>query len=588
MATNTIESSENRINWRDYLPFTDWLLNYKRENLSGDLIAGIIVAVMLVPQSMAYALLAGLPPQVGLYASIVPLIIYGLLGTSRSLAVGPVAMVSLLVASGIASLEPATTAEYVALAITLAFMVGVIQLGMGLLKIGFLVNFLSHPVLSGFTSAIALIIGFSQLKHVLGFDIPRSEHFHEIILYAGRHIAQTNPVVLLIALIGIMILFFFKFGLAKHLKKLGLAESIITPLTKMGPLIIVLPAIIIVSTSGLDISADVPIVGAVPGGLPPITRPLLSLDALQSLLPIALTIGIVSYMESISVAKSLASKKRQKVDANQELIALGAANLGASFTGGYPVTGGFARSMVNFTAGANTGLASLITAGLIAITAIFLTPLFYYLPQAVLAAIIVVAVSGLVDIKAFLHAWHYSKSDALSLLVTFFAVLELGIETGILTGVAVSLILFLWRTSRPHIAIVGRIGESEEYRNILRHETTTVPHILALRVDESLYFPNAQYLEQYILEQVADYPDVSEFVLVCSAVNFIDSSALEVLEELHHRLQENDIEFYMSEVKGPVMDKLEKIGFVDQVGRDHFFLTTHDACEYLKQRSREA
>jgi SulP family sulfate permease len=582
MAPHTQQVGSNQFRWQDYLPFTDWLFRYDRENLSGDVIAGLIVAVMLVPQGMAYALLAGLPPQVGLYASIVPLILYGLLGTSRALAVGPVAMVSLLVASGIGGLEPSSTSEYVALAITLAFMVGVIQLLMGVFRVGFLVNFLSHPVLSGFTSAAALVIGFSQLKHLLGFNIPRTEHFHEILLYAGQHIAQTNPAALGTGAVSIVILLLFKFVVGKQLMALGLPEAIAGPLTKVGPLVIVIVGILAVSALNLDARAGLSIVGEVPTGLPPLTTPMLDADSLRGLLPIALTIGIVGYMESISVAKALASKKRQKVDANQELIALGAANLGASVTGGYPVTGGFSRSMVNFTAGANTGLASIITAGLITVTVLFLTPLFYYLPNAVLAAIIVVAVASLVDVQAFFHTWQYNKSDALSLLVTFVAVLELGIETGILIGVALSLALYLWRTSRPHVAVVGRIGETEEYRNVLRHETTTYPHITALRVDESLYFPNAQYLESVVLEHTADNPDLEHFILVCSAVNFIDTSALEVLESLHQRLEDNGIGFYMAEVKGPVMDRLKHIGFVDELGTDRFFLTTHAAYEHLK------
>lgn len=582
MATNAIKRAETASNWRTYLPFTDWLFNYNRENLAGDVIAGLIVAVMLVPQSMAYALLAGLPPQVGLYASIVPLMIYGLLGTSRTLAVGPVAMMSLLVASGIASLEPATTGEYIALAITLAFMVGVIQLVMGIFKIGFLVNFLSHSVLSGFTSAAAIVISFSQLKHLLGFDIPRTEQFHEVLLFAGGNIMQTNLTVLGIGLVGIVILLYFKFVLGKQLIALGMSKKFVTPLTKVGPLVIVLLGILVVAMLRLDTNANVAIVGGVPSGLPPITAPNLGLETLERLLPIALTISVVGYMESISVAKALASKRRQKIDANQELIALGTANLGASFTGGYPVAGGFSRSMVNFAAGANTGLASLITAGLIAITVMFLTPLFFYLPNVILAAIIVVATVSLIDVKTFFHTWAYSKSDAISLLVTFIAVLELGIENGILLGVALSLGMYLWRTSRPHYAVLGRIGETEEYRNILRHETSTHPHILMLRVDESLYFPNAQYLEQVVLEEIADYPDVTEFILVCTAVNFIDTSALEVLEELHHRLADSGVQLHMASVKGPVMDRLKKIGFVDQIGQHHFYLTTHEAVEHLK------
>ena len=491
MATPTqvADNPNSGIQWRDYLPFLDWLVHYDPRNLSGDVIAGLIVAVMLVPQSMAYAMLAGLPPQIGLYASILPLMVYGLLGTSRSLAVGPVAMVSLLVASGIVSLEPATTADYIALSITLAFMIGVMQLAMGLLRVGFLVNFLSHPVLSGFTSAVAMVIAFSQLKHLLGFNIPRTEHFHELLLHAGQHLNQTNLITLALGGAGVGILLLFKFGLKSRLLALGLPNSVAVPLTKTGPLVIVVLGILGVGALGLHESAGVAIVGSVPEGLPPLTRPLLDFETLQQLFPIALTISVIAYMESISVAKALASKKRQKVDANQELIALGAANLGATFTSGYPVTGGFSRSMVNFTAGANTGLASIITAGLITITVLFLTPLFYFLPNAILAAIIIVATVSLIDVKAFFHAWEYSKSDALSLLVTFVAVLELGVETGIMLGVVLSLVLYLWHTSRPHVAIVGRIGDTEEYRNIMRHETTTDPAILALRVDESLYFP---------------------------------------------------------------------------------------------------
>ncbi len=582
MATQAQKSISERFQLRDYLPFTDWLLHYNRANLSGDIIAGIIVAVMLVPQGMAYALLAGLPAEVGLYASILPLIIYGLLGTSRALAVGPVAMVSLLVASGIATLNPATTSETVVLAITLALLVGIIQMAMGIFRIGFLVNFLSHPVLSGFTSAAALVIGFSQLKSLLGFNIPRTEHFHELILYAAEHIGQTNPVTLGIGLVSIAILLYFKFALGKQLKALGLPATWVVALTKVGPLVIVLLGSAVVYIFSLHEAAAVSIVGAVPRGLPPLTLPQFDLATWQSLLPIALTIGVVSYMESISVAKALAAKKRQKVDANQELIALGAANLGATFTGGYPVTGGFSRSMVNFTAGANTGLASIITAVLVLLTVVFLTPLFYYLPNAVLAAIVVVAVSSLVNVKDFFHAWKYSKSDALSLLITFIAVLELGIEVGIFVGAGVSIALYLWHTSRPHVAIVGRIEGTEEYRNILRHEVKTFPNILALRIDESLYFPNAQYLEEMVLCQVADHHEIDHFVLVCKAVNYIDTSALETLEELHQHLADNNIGFYMAEVKGPVMDRLKRIGFVDRLGEDHFFLTTHDAIQTLK------
>lgn len=567
------------------LPFREWLFQYNREHFIADLIAGIVVTILLVPQSMAYALLAGLPPQVGLYASIIPLVIYGLMGTSRTLAVGPVAVVSLLVASGISGLKPTTTAEYLQLTFTLALMIGIIQSLMGVFRIGILVNFLSHPVLSGFTSGAATIIALSQLGALLGVSLPRSEYFHEILLSLMGALGQINPYVMGMSAFSVAVLLYFKHGLSQHLIRWGINEKLALTLSKTGSLFVVLTTTLLVGHFGLNAQWDVAIVGGVPSGLPPLSMPIFDLNIWRELLPIALTISVISYMESISVSKSLAAKRRQKIDANQELIALGMANIGASFSGGYPVTGGFSRSMVNFSAGAYSGMASIITAGLVVVTVLFLTPLFYYLPKAVLGAIIVVSVLSLIDFQAFFHAWRYDRSEAVSLLVTFVAVLELGIDNGIFAGVIASMGLYLWRTSRPHIAVLGRIGESEEYRNILRHETRTFPHILALRVDESLYFPNVQYLENAVWAYVADNPKIAHLVLVCNAVNFVDTSALDVLKELHQRLAENGIGFYMAEVKGPVMDRLQRIGFVQMLGANNFFLTTHEACETLKQQA---
>ena len=586
MAINSLNSvsplhSTKRSALTQYLPFLDWLVHYRRDDLVGDLLAGLIVTIMLVPQGMAYALLAGLPPQVGLYASIVPLVIYGLLGTSRTLAVGPVAIVSLLVASGISPLAAQGSAEYIQLALTLAFLVAIIQFVMGLVRLGFLVNFLSHPVLAGFTSAAAIVIGFSQLKHVLGYSVPRTEYFYESVLYTVGHLFETNLIALSIGLGSVLVLVYFKNGLSKQLKKTGLRESVVIPLSKSGPLVVVILGTLLVWAFNLHTSVGLSLVGEVPAGLPPVTLPLFNLDIWQLLLPTALAIGFVGYMESISVAKSLASKRRQKVDADQELIALGAANFGATLTGGYPVTGGFSRSVVNFAAGANTGLASIITAGLIAFTVIFLTPLFYFLPNAVLAAIIIVAVAGLIDVKTLKHVWRYNKADAVSLLVTFLAVLAVGVETGILVGVVAALGLFIWRSSRPHMAIVGRVGDSETYRNILRHQVKTCPHVVAIRVDESLYFANTKYLEDTILQIIADRPEVKHLVLIGIAINFIDASALETLESLIKELRDAGVELHLADIKGPVMDRLKAVGFGNYLGADHIYLSTHDAMKAL-------
>jgi SulP family sulfate permease len=569
-----------------YLPILEWLPEYNRQMLANDGMAGLIVAIMLVPQGMAYALLAGLPPEVGLYASIVPLVFYGLLGSSRALAVGPVAIVSLMVATTLGTLAEAGTVGYVAGAVLLAFLSGAILLGMGLARLGFLVNFLSHPVISGFSSAAALVIGFSQLKHLLGFDIPRSHLITETIWHAIEGISLINPATFGIAAMSLAILLVWKGRLGGWMKTAGVNASVTDAVSKSGPLVAVLVTTLVVFFFDLNQSAGVAIVADIPAGLPPLALPDFNLALMQELLPAALLISLVGFLESVSVAKSLASKRRQKIDANQELLALGAANIGASFTGGYPVTGGFSRSLVNFTAGAVTPLASIITAVLVAITVLVLTPLLYFLPKATLAAIIVVAVANLIDFKIVRSTWAYNKTDALSLIVTFLAVLTIGIELGIVIGAGLSIALYLYRTSRPHIAVVGRVGETEHFRNVLRHKVHTDEDILIVRVDESLYFANTAYLEDELLGRIADQPQINHLVLIMSAVNFIDASALETLETLIVRLRDAGVTVHMAEVKGPVMDKLQLVDFEETLGRGHVYLSTHVAIADLKNRSQ--
>ncbi len=568
-----------------FLPILAWLPGYDRQAMTNDSIAGLIVAIMLVPQGMAYALLAGLPPEVGLYASIVPLVFYGLLGSSRALAVGPVAIVSLMVATTLGEIAESGSVGYVSGAVLLAFLSGAILLGMGLARLGFLVNFLSHPVISGFSSAAALVIGFSQLKHLLGFDIPRSHLITETIAHAVTHISDLNVATFVIALISLSILFFFKGRLAAWLASAGVAGGVADALAKTGPLVAVLVTTLLVWLLGLNQSSGVKVVADIPAGLPPLSVPHLDFALVRQLLPSALLISLVGFLESVSVAKSLASKRRQKIDANQELIALGAANIGASFTGGYPVTGGFSRSLVNFTAGAVTPMASIITAGLVALTVALLTPLLYFLPNATLAAIIMVAVANLIDVKTFREAWVYNKADAASLVATFLVALTLGIEMGIVAGALLSIALYLWRTSRPHMAEVGRVGNTEHFRNVLRHKVQTHPEVLAIRVDESLYFANTAFLEDEVLARVADHPEIKHLLLIMSAVNFIDASALETLQTLSARLRDAGVTMNMAEVKGPVMDRLELVSFPDEMGAGKIYLSTHDAMQNLTAKS---
>lgn len=536
---------------------------------------------MLVPQSMAYAMIAGLPPETGLYASIVPVLVYSFFGSSRFLAVGPVAMVSLLTATGIADIADGDTGKFIALALALALISGLIQLFMGVIRLGFLVNYLSHPVLVGFTSAAALVIGASQIKHVLGVNVPRTEHPYEIVPELINAAPGFNPTTLTIAVLSIIALLMFGKMLARVARKLKIDDALAIPITKSGALVVVCVSILIVWGFSLDQTSGVLIVGSIPEGLAMPAIPEIDLASVSALLPVALIISLVGFTESISIATTLASKKRQRIDANQELIALGSANVAASFTGGYPVTGGLSRSAVNYNAGANTGLASIVTALLVALTVLFLTPLFYYLPKAVLAAVVIVAVAGLFDGKSFFQVWKYNKPDAIAMLVTFLGVLAFSIEIGIAIGVATALMLHLHRTSNPHIAVVGRVGNSEHFRNVKRHTVRTCPGTHAVRVDESLYFANSRELESCLLGAASKDDSIKNVLLICTAVNAIDSSALETLERVNEELASAGVTLYFAEIKGPVMDKLERVGFFDEIGVERVFLSTHEAFEHF-------
>ncbi|WP_254033165.1 SulP family inorganic anion transporter [Planktothrix agardhii] len=569
---------------REYFPILDWGLNYKRDHLTGDLTAGIIVASLLIPQGMAYAILAGLPPEVGLYASIFPQIVYGFLGTASMLSVAPVAVDSLMVATAVSAIATENTPEYWGYALTLALLVGIIELLIGIFRLGFIANFLSQAVISGFISAAAILIGFSQLKHLLGIKIPQTESFFSTVIHIIKESPNLNLVTFSLGIISLALLLYFNRGLGKHLKSQGIQESLIIPITKSAPLMVVIGSSILVGLLHLDQLFGVKVIGEIPKGFPPFTIPNFDLNNIQLLGTSALAISFVGFMEAFSVGQFLASKKRKKVEANQELIALGASNITAAFTGGYPITGGLSRSVVNFSAGANTALASIITALFLMLTVLFFTPLFYYLPQTSLAAIILVAVGNLLDFATLKRLWNYNKLDGITWVSTFIAVLLTSAEQGIILGVLISLVLYLSRTSKPHIAVLGRVENTEHFRNILRHPVTTSPHILAIRIDESLYFVNTKYLEDYLLKLVTEQKEVEYLLLVCSGINSIDGSALETLQRLIEDLHQMKIEFYLSEVKGPIFDQLEKVGFVDKLGRDRIFLSTDQAIKELSQR----
>jgi SulP family sulfate permease len=533
---------------------------------------------MLIPQSLAYALLAGLPPEVGLYASMLPLVGYALFGSSSTLAVGPVAVVSLMTAAAVGDFAAVGTPEYRGAAIALALLSGLFLVALGLLRLGFLASLLSHPVISGFITASGILIAASQLKHMLGVEAG-GHTLVEIVQSLAGHIDAVNGPTLAIGIGATAFLFWVRKSLKPLLMKLGLGPRAADSVAKAGPVAAVIVTILLVQALALD-QAGVKVVGAIPQGLPPITLPPFDLALWQDLLPSAVLISVVGFVESVSVAQTLAAKRRERIAPNRELIGLGAANLAASLTGGYPVTGGFARSVVNFDAGARTPLAGVMTAAGIGLTALLLTPLFRELPKATLAATIVVAVLSLVDLGALKRTWIYSKGDFAAMAATILVVLGVGVEAGIVTGVALSVILFLVHASRPHMAVVGQVPGTQHFRNVKRHQVMVSPVVLGLRIDESLYFANARWLEDKLYDMAIADKTVRHVVLICAAVNDIDASALESLEALNERLHAAGVSFHLSEVKGPVMDKLKRSHFLDQL-TGKVFLSQYDALVAL-------
>jgi len=562
------------------IPALSWLRGYTRADFNADLIAGTITAILLVPQAMAYALLAGLPPQVGLYASVVAPIAYAFIGSSRTLSVGPVSVAAIMVATTLASAGLSGGGQDLSNALVLALEIGVILLAMAAMRLGAIVNFLSHPVLSGFTSGAAIVILLTQVAPLLGISAGPTTTSHEVFAAIVTNIHNTKLATLAVGAASIVLLLLAENPLQRLLRRLSDQEWV-GALARTGPLLVVLLATFAAVTLELDKTYGVSTVGTIPQGLANVDLGFLQQDTWIALLPSAALIAFIGYVESISIAKILANRRRQRINANQELAGLGAANIAAALTGGMPVAGGFGRTMVNYAAGARTQMASVITALLIGGTLLWLAEFFARLPKAALGAVIVVAVARLIDISTLRHAWRYQRSDAAVLLVTLASVLLLGIEVGLVNGILLSLVVYVWRGSRPHMAIVGRVPDTEHFRNINRHAVETWPSLALVRVDESLTFTNIGVVEDFIAAHIARQPEVKHVVLVCNAVNHIDSSALEALERLIASLREAGVTVHLAEVKGPVLDALARVDFSLHLAPGKVFFRTVDAVTAL-------
>jgi SulP family sulfate permease len=568
---------------RQIFVIPNWIKNYQKTQLIDDFFAGIIATVLLVPQNLAYALLAGLPPEMGLYATIFPLIIYAWLGTSQTLAVGPVAVASLMTSSSLAGLAVVASPQYISLAIGLGFLSGLMLVIFGIFKLGFLSNFLSQPVLSGFTSGAATLIALSQINPLLGLSFS-SNGTLDFVFQLAQHINSFNFYTSLIGVSALLGLWFSKQYLQLVFVRLGMSNKTADLSAKLVPLLVLLLASLVVAGFDFNTLHQVKIVGQLPEGLSTFYWPQTAFTHIQTLWLPALLIALVGFVQSVSVAKALALRRNEEINANQELVALGLANMASAATGGYSVMGGFARSAVNFAAGAKTQMAGIIAALLMLLILLGLTNWFYFMPQAVLAATIMISISSMIDIETLKKAWQYDKADAFALITTFCGVLFWGVQQGIVLGVALSLGVMVWRSSRPHMAVVGRVTGTEHYRNIDRFKVETQEGLIALRVDESLYFANASALEEKIWGLLNQYSNTHYVVLIFSAVNAIDATALTTLNKIDFNLQQRNIELWLAEVKGPVMDKLILTELGKKLNHKRVFLSTHLAFVAAQQR----
>lgn len=557
----------------------DWLLTYQRRDLGDDALAGTITAILLIPQALAYALLAGLPPEVGLYASVIPPILYALTGSSRTLAVGPVAVAAVMVAAALGGFAEGDPARALAGGLWLALLSGLFLLLFAFLRLGWLSHFVSHPVLNGFSTGAAITIIGTQVPALVGILLGNQESFLDLLQELLPRLASINGLVLGCGLLTMTLLLLARNQLPGWLQVLGLSRKQAALSARMMPLLLVVGAILL--SASLQGEAQMPVVGSIPQGLPAPSLDFLFVPGWQGLVGSALLIALIGYVESLSVARLLALRRRQRIDPDRELLALGVTNIGSAAFGGMPVAGGFARSMVNFDAGARTQLAAIITAGWVALAAFAFTGALAPLPKVVLAAIVVVAVTQLIDLRGIVSTWRYDRGDGLAQLATVLGVLALGIEPGLLLGIGLALAITLRRTSNPHIAVVGRVPGTEHYRNILRHQVVTWPELLLVRVDENLYFANVPQVESRLLALVADHPQAKQLVLILSGVAAIDASGLELLESLEQSLQEAGMQLHLAEVKGPVMDKLQGTHFMRALGADHVHLSTELAVQRL-------
>ena len=563
-------------NWRSYIPILDVLRRYRSGDFSHDAVAGIILGVITVPQAVAYAFLAGLPPEAGLYACLLPMLMYAILGSSRELVVGPVAVAALMVAATVKEFAPAYSYEYLSIATIISLQAGLLLWILRLSRMGGVVNLLSHPVVSGFVNAAALIIILSQLLPFTGQASEVGNNTWDNLLSLSGSIEKINPFALAIGVGGLVVLWLtqrFGYLVLRPFSSRDTEELMQSPITRIGPMIVVLLSVLAVIGFNLDESYAVSTVGAIPAGLPSLKVPPFNLDLWIDLAPSSAIIALVAYVESFTVATMLATRRRQRVNSHQDLIALGAANIGAAFTGAYPVAGSFSRSSVNFAAGARTPISAMVCAVVVVITLIALTPLFARLPQAALAAIIASSVYSLIDFRSLRGHWRFYHHDVVTHVVTMIAVLALDVETGLLIGVATSIALFIRRSSRPTVTLIGRIPNSEVYRSTKHHDVETFGHVAAVRIDENIYFANANQIENRLLKVVQQKPRTRHLLIVMSAVNLIDVSGLEMLRRVNENLSRMDIKLHIAEVKSKVMDALKTTELPTSISGNVFFST---------------